>query len=114
MLVDDQRPSQILGFFTLAACEILVDKLPGKFAKKYPPQAPTAKLARLAVAKEMQKQGLGSHMMFDAIRRIVKVAEHLGIIGFFVDAKDENAAGFYRQFGFIPLPLETIRKALHV
>jgi hypothetical protein len=28
----------------------------------------------------------------------------MGIIGFFVDAKDEGAAGFYRHFGFIPLP----------
>jgi hypothetical protein len=44
----------------------------------------------------------------------------LGVIGFFVDAKNNVAAAYYRQFGFIPLPdnalelflpIATIRKA---
>jgi len=52
--------------------------------------------------------------------RVLRVAEHLGIIGFFVDAKDVEAAMYYKQFGFIPLPdnslelflpLATIRQA---
>ncbi len=34
VLVEDNNPSEILGFFTLAACEILVEKLPPRFAKK--------------------------------------------------------------------------------
>lgn len=120
VLVDDENPSEILGFFTLASCEILVEKLPRKYAKKYPARAPAAKLARLAVAKHMQKKGLGTHMMLNAMDRILRVAEHLGIIGFFVDAKDNEAAMYYQQFGFIPLPdnplelflpLATIRQA---
>ncbi|MBI5897281.1 MAG: GNAT family N-acetyltransferase [Desulfobacterales bacterium] len=120
VLVEDKNPYQILGFFTLAACEILVDKLPEKYAKRYPSQAPAAKLARLAVAGDMQRKGLGTHMLLDAMGRILHVADHLGIIGFFVDAKDDAAAKFYRQFGFLPLPenslelflpLATIRKA---
>ena len=49
-----------------------------------------------------------------------QVAVHLGVMGFFVDAKDAAAATYFRQFGFIPLPddplelflpIETIRKA---
>ena len=36
--------------------------------------------------------------------RVLRVAEHLGIIGFFVDAKHEEAANFYRRFGFLSLP----------
>ena len=43
-------------------------------------------------------------MMVNAIERIIRVSEHLGIIGFFVDAKDQNAKAFYQQFGFIALP----------
>lgn len=121
VLVADEDPSEILAFFTLASCEIVVDKLPKKHAKKYPTQAPAAKLARLAVAKNMQRKGLGTHLMLDAMDRILKVSEHLGIIGFFVDAKNHEAAMFYQQFGFIPLPdnqlqlflpLATIRQAL--
>jgi GNAT superfamily N-acetyltransferase len=120
VLVDSGNPFEILGFFTLAACEILVEKLPPRFAKKYPLRASAAKLARLAVESQSQKQGLGRYMMVNAMERVLRVAEQIGIIGFFVDAKDEVAAAYYRQFGFIPLPdnplelflpIETIRKA---
>jgi len=123
VLVDDENPSEIIGFFTLASCEILVDKLPRKYAKKYPTRAPAAKLARLAVAKHIQKKGLGTYMMLDAMDRILRVAEHLGIIGFFVDAKNTEALMFYQQFGFISLPdnllelflpIATIRQAFRI
>jgi len=104
VLVDDDMPTEILGFFTLASCEIFVEKLPRKYAKKYPSKAPAAKLARLAVAKGRQRQGLGTHMMINAIERVIRVSQNLGIIGFFVDAKDNEAKAYYGQFGFIPLP----------
>ena len=42
--------------------------------------------------------------MVNAIERIVAVSENLGIIGFFVDTKNDRAIAFYRQFGFIELP----------
>ncbi len=123
VLVDDAEPDQISGFFTLTFCEIFVESLPDKYAKKYPPRAPAAKLARLAVAGHKQNRGLGTYMMLNAMKRILDVSEHLGIIGFFVDAKDKNAAEFYEQFGFIPLkddplelflPLATIQKAFSI
>lgn len=87
---------------------------------RYTARASAAKLARLAVTNHLQRKGLGSHLLLDAMDRVLRVAEHLGIIGFFIDAKDEKAADYYRQFGFIPLPdnalelflpLTTIRKA---
>jgi len=104
VLIDENIPTEILGFFTLASCEIFVEKLPRKYAKKFPSKAPAAKLARLAVAKDRQRQGLGTHMMINAIERVIMVSQHLGIIGFFVDAKDNDAKVYYEQFGFIPLP----------
>ncbi len=104
VLVDEEMPTEILGFFTLVSCEINVEKMPRKYAKKYPSKAPAAKLARLAVAKDRQRQGLGTHMMMDAIERVISVSQNLGIIGFFVDAKDNEAKAYYEQFGFIPLP----------
>ena len=104
VLVDDNIPTEILGFFTLVSCEIFVDKLPRKYAKKYPSRAPAAKLARLAVAKDRQRQGLGTHMMINAVERVIRVSQDLGIIGFFVDAKDNKAKVYYEQFGFIQLP----------
>jgi ribosomal protein S18 acetylase RimI-like enzyme len=104
VLIDDDSPTKIFGYYTLAACEIHVEKLSRKYSKKYPPKAPAAKLARLAVSKNKQRQGFGTLMVVNAIERILSVSENLGIIGFFVDAKNEEAKGYYEQFGFIPLP----------
>ena len=59
-------------------------------------------------------------MMINAIERVIRVSQNLGIIGFFVDAKDNEAKAYYGQFGFIPvpdsplelfLPLVTLRNA---
>jgi tRNA(Met) C34 N-acetyltransferase TmcA len=55
-------------------------------AKKYPRRVPAAKLARLAVSIEHQRQGLGSLMMVNAIERTILISQNVGIIGFFVDA----------------------------
>ncbi len=58
--------------------------------------------------------------MMDAIRRTLLVAENLGIIGFFADAKHHAVRSYYAQFGFISfrdqplemfLPLATLRQA---
>ena len=104
VLLDDSAPQDILGFFTLAVCEIRSDQLPPQLAKKYPPIVPAAKLARLAVTRNRQREGLGRHMMVHALRLALQVSDNVGIIGFFVDAKDDEVGHYYRQYGFIPLP----------
>ncbi len=104
VIIDDPFPDVILGFYTLTACEIHAGKLPRKYAKKFPSKIPAAKLARLAVSKQRQRQGIGSLMMIDAMKRVITVSEQLGITGFFVDAKDSDAKTYYLRYGFIELP----------
>lgn len=104
VLIDSDEPLKIRGFFTLVGCEVVATELPPEYAKKYPRKAPAAKLARLAVARDLQRQGLGGLMMVDAMRRTLAVAENIGIIGFFVDAKNQGAREYYEQFGFVVLP----------
>jgi GNAT superfamily N-acetyltransferase len=70
VLIDEDHRSEILGFFTLMVCEIRVEELPAEFAKKYPPVAPAAKLARLAVSKRRQRQGLGQLERADIDRQL--------------------------------------------
>jgi ribosomal protein S18 acetylase RimI-like enzyme len=99
----------IIGFFTLTICEISTEKLPSTLAKKYPSQVPGVKLARLAVDKRWQRQGIGEILMVEAIQRALLVADTAGGIGLFVDAKDESAQSYYARYGFIGLednPLE--------
>jgi len=121
VLVDGDEPLTILGFFTLTSCEVVTAELPTEYARKYPRKAPAAKLARLAVATK--RQGLGGLMLADAMRRTISISENIGIIGFFVDAKNQNARDYYKQYGFIPLssyplslflPLATLAEAVAV
>jgi GNAT superfamily N-acetyltransferase len=91
VLVDTEQPEVIIGFFTLTLCEVRTEKLPTRFAKKYPARVPGVKLARLAVSKDCQRQGIGGVLLIEAMQRALIVAENAGGIGLFVDAKDEVA-----------------------
>jgi len=121
VLVDSDQPKIILGFFSLTACEVVSEDLPLALAKKYPNKAPGAKLARLAIDQRQQRKGSGQILMVEAMKKALMVAENIGIIGFFVDAKNHAARVYYEQFGFISfrdrplemfLPLATLRQAV--
>ncbi len=103
VLIDTEQPKSVLGFFTLSLCEVRADKLPAQLTKKYPAIVPGVRLARLAVAKECQRQGFGEILMIEAMQRTLVIAENAGIIGLFVDAKDEPAKTYYERYGFISL-----------
>ena len=98
----DVRAGTILGFYALASAVVLFDDLPLEFAKRYPRQIPVTRLGRLAVRLDMQGQGLGRLLLADAISRAKTAAQAVGSAGIFVDAKDQDSAGFYQSFGFSP------------
>lgn len=99
----------ILGFFTLAATEGLTENLPPNVAKRFPSRIPAIILARLAVDKHRQGQGLGSALIAEALNRVAALAEQLGVAGLFVDAKDEAGAAFDQKHGFTPLVSDPLR-----
>ncbi len=119
VLVDKNVPAAIAGYFTLTYCQIDGGTLPPMLAKKLPQQIPAMRLGRLAVSQARQREGIG-HMLLSCAFQTVERAEKIaGGIGLFVDAKDEQAAAYYSQFGFIPLdgspltlflPMQTIRQ----
>ena len=100
VLVDSEQPSVIIGFFTLTLCEVQVSCLPPRWAKKYPAIVPGVKLARLAVSNEHQRQGIGSILLVEAMKRALIIAENAGVIGLFVEAKSNEVKGYYERFGF--------------
>ncbi|SLM31183.1 GCN5-related N-acetyltransferase [Desulfamplus magnetovallimortis] len=119
VLINDDNPRTILGFYTLSICEIETDYLPRKIAKQYPDQVPAVKLARLAVSMKKQNNGYGSYLIGSAVEKVILISEHVGIIGLFVDAKDDHVKKYYEQFGFISLqgnplilflPMQTLNK----
>ena len=117
VLTDDRKT--IAGFFTLTFCQIDGGTLPKVLAKKLPKQIPAMRLGRLAVSKSRQKQGIGQMLISSALIMVERAEKIAGGIGLFVDAKDDEAAAYYAQFGFCPLegapltlflPIQTIRQ----
>lgn len=121
VLVDEAQPSLILAYMTLTVCEVLAEQLPLEWAKKYPTRIPAAKLARLAVSNDCQRQGYGAYLLVEAMQKTLEVNEAMGLAGLFVDAKHSAARQYYLQFGFLAapdqlenlfMPLKAIRDSL--
>ena len=102
ILTDTTKPGAILGFYTLAPCEIVLEDISHKDAKAIKGQKALfgIKLGRLAVKKEHQGKGLSKVLMHDAILRAVAASNEIGGTAFFVDAKSEGLAKYYEKFGF--------------
>jgi len=60
---------------------------------------PAVLLGRLAVDRCSKGDGLGSQLLFDAMKRAVRVADGTGIRVFEVRALDERARAFYLHHG---------------
>jgi GNAT superfamily N-acetyltransferase len=78
-------------------------ELPEALAKRLPryPVIPATLMGRLAVDARHQGRGHGELMLFDAFSRVLR--NEIASYAFAVDAKDENAARFYRRYRFMPV-----------
>lgn len=94
--------NKVIAFYTLSASSVNLHDLPAEITKKLPkyPLIPVILLGRLAVDKNYQKQGLGSFLLMDALKRSLKLSKEIGIMSVVVDAKNETAVDFYKQYNF--------------
>ena len=79
------------------------------------------RLARLAVDRKMQGQGLGGQFLLAAGRRCLLASAEVGGVALLIDAKNQKVAAWYAGYGAVPLadapltlllPLTTIAAAL--
>ncbi|MDX8438067.1 GNAT family N-acetyltransferase [Mesorhizobium australafricanum] len=96
------RDGAIAGYYTLAASSVPITSLPEDQTKRLPryPILPATLIGRLAVDTRFRGQGIGSVLIIDALRRSTQAAP--ACFTLVVDAKDEQAAAFYRRHGFAP------------
>lgn len=110
----------VAGYYTLAATSVPANDLPAEVLKRLPryPVLPAALVGRLAVDQRFRRRGIGSALLADAMLRALKADTKA--FALIVEAKDENAAAFYRLEGFRPfanrpmslfLPLATAQRA---
>jgi GNAT superfamily N-acetyltransferase len=106
VLVEEARPSGLLGYFTLCACGLAPGAVPDEVRKHLPryPQVSATLIGRLAVAQSQQGQGLGGALLVRALRKAYDSADVVGSSMVVVDALDEVAANFYIAHGFVRLP----------
>lgn len=101
----EAAPRQLAGYFTLSAASVSATDLPEPLRRRLPRYpVPVALLGRLAVATAARGQGLGGILLADALLKVAHASRVLAMAGMVVDAKDEDAASFYRHFGFIAVP----------
>jgi len=96
----DEEPDLICGYYALTLAELENHHLPQAWRKKLPRRIPGIRLGRLAVDRHYQGKGLGELLLVDALNRARRIYTEAGGIGLFVDAIDEQAAGYYMRLGF--------------
>ena len=96
---------RVLGYYTLSASLVNAGELPDTLARKLPrcPQLPVTLLGRLAADQSTKGRGIGQFLPMDALRRDSGAAASIAAMAVVVDAKDDAAEAFYRQFSFLPL-----------
>ena len=103
-------PERIAGYYTLSAASFEKDNLPAEVARRLPHYpVPAAVIGRLAVDLRNQGIGLGEILLLDAIHRVVRAGDTMGVYAVVVDALHDRASAFYRRYGFVPFPSRPLR-----
>lgn len=93
----------IAGYYTLATASVPLADLPDATRRQLPRygHVPAIRMGRLAVDARFKGQGLGSALLVNALRRAAAAEIPAAVL--IVDAKDDQAAAFYRHHGFASL-----------
>jgi GNAT superfamily N-acetyltransferase len=122
LAIDDADKKTILGFYSLSPASIEYARTPD-IVRRGPARydVPAFRLARLAVDRKMQGQGLGGQLLLAAGRRCLLASAEVGGVALLIDARNDRVAGWYAGYGAVPLadapltlllPLSTIAAAL--
>ena len=96
----------VVAYYALAASAVAPNAVPGRFKRNMPDPIPVVVLARLAITRSHQGQGLGRALFQDAARRAIHASEAIGIRGMLVHAISEEAKTFYLRLGLVVSPIE--------
>lgn len=115
----EEGSNAIGGYYTLSATGVRLGRLPENVTRRLPayPVVPATLLGRLAVDQSMRGQGVGEHLLMDALFRSWTISREVASFAVVVDAKDDDARAFYVRYDFIPftenarrlfLPMKTV------
>lgn len=121
-LAIDDTDRTILGFYSLSPASVDYFRTPEIVRRGLARhEVPGFRLARLAVDRSWQGQGIGGQLLLAAGRRCLLAAAEVGGVVLVIDAKNERVAAWYASYRAGPLldapltlmlPLGTIEAAL--
>jgi len=121
-LAIDDAAGKILGFYSLSPASVDYARTPEIVRRGLARhEVPGFRLARLAVDRHWQGQGIGGQLLLAAGRRCLLAAAEVGGVVLVIDAKNESVAAWYASYGALPmldaplslvLPLATMEAAL--
>ena len=112
---------KVIGFYAINAHTVQYGELPANFARTRPSHGniPAAYISMIGRDQSYRGGGYGSDLLVDALRRIARAAEALGIAVVMLDVLDcgdpERVArrkALYEGFGFAALPSNSLRMFL--
>jgi GNAT superfamily N-acetyltransferase len=122
LAMEDRDDKAILGFYSLSPASVAYARTPELVKRGLARHdIPVFRLARLAVDRRVQRQGLGGQLLLAAGRRCLLASAEVGGVALLIDAKNERVAHWYAGYGAVPLldaplspllPLKTIEAAL--
>lgn len=103
----------VVGYYALAINQVQSEDASARLLKGQPANSPVSvlHLARLAVDRKHQGNGVGSSLVEDALLQCSVVSERVGVRALTVYAYPE-ANAFYDQFGFEESPTDPLHRIL--
>ncbi len=104
------QAGRVVAYLSLTTGSVRREDAPKRYARGMPGHPlPTILIARLAVDRTRQRERLGSRLLAEALRMAVRISDTAAARLVVVDAIDEQAAAFYRRWGFIDAPENPLR-----
>lgn len=101
---------RVVGYYAITMSAVERGAAPERLQKARPSQVPCLLLARLAVDRQMQGQGLGAALLRDALERALQLSESVAAAAVLVHARDAGARAFYESNGdFLKSPLDDLQ-----
>lgn len=91
--------TDVVGFVTVSAGQMTSQALPSHLKlPRYP--APMLRIGRLAADRRWKGKGIGQDLLAFALHLALEFSAGVGLYAVVVEARNDEAAVFYRRFGF--------------
>lgn len=105
VLSDDK--ANVIAYYCIASGAVAKSFLSVRIRPDMPDPIPVMVIGKLAVDRHWQGQGIGSALLKDAVLRILKAAEIVGVRAILAHTNSEDANKFYEKFGFTASPIDS-------